>query len=124
MPREVTDQTECPLEVQIDNPVELLVRYLQHRLPDVDARRADQHVGRSHVLDGRPYALGVRHVQFQGFGLPTLRMDLPGRVLGCLRAYIRAHDAGPEGGEAVGAGLADAAAGPDNERTLAVEIEH
>src|SRR3712207_7090727 len=41
---EVPDQAESSLQVELDYLVELIVRYLEHRLPDVDGRRTHQYV--------------------------------------------------------------------------------
>src|SRR5215211_1899390 len=116
---EVPDQAESPLQVELDDLVELIVCYLEQRLPDVDGRRAHQHVGNSHGLDRPPYAVLVRHIQLDSLGLTSLRAYLCGRILRGLTVYVGANHARPEGREPVRAGLADTAAGPDDERGLA-----
>jgi hypothetical protein len=50
--------------------------------------------------------------------------DAVRRRLGGLGVHVSREDLGPEGGEAPGAGLADAAAGTDDEGRLSREVEH
>ena len=66
----------------------------------------------------------VRHVQLDGLCVSPVRTYLRGRIVRGLFVHVRAHDAGSEGGEAMGAGLTDAAAGPDDERGLVCQVEH
>jgi hypothetical protein len=92
---EVPDQAEGALQVQLHYPVELLVRDLQDRLPDVDARRAHQYVRRPHAPDGRRDAFGIRQVQLQRVGLALPGPDLARRVVRGLAVHVGAHDARP-----------------------------
>src|SRR5215211_506973 len=69
---EVPDQAESPFQVQIDDLVELRIRYLEHGLPDVDGRRAHQYVRCPHGLDGPPYAGRVRKIELDGIGFSAL----------------------------------------------------
>src|SRR5918995_28329 len=116
---ELPDQAKSPLQIQLQDPVELLVRDLQHRLPDVHAWRADQDVRRADAPDRRPHAVWVRYVQLQGVGLSFVRPDLSSRRVGGLAVRVRAYDARAEGRESLRAGLSDTASGSDDEGGLA-----
>jgi hypothetical protein len=120
---ELTHRAERAPQVEVDDPGEGVVVDLQQRPADVDARRRHQHVWGGHPAYGAGHARGGEDVQLERLARASHGRDRIGGPARARRVQVGADGAGAEGGQGVGAGLADAAGRADDKRRAARKVE-